>query len=74
MKIKQYERELHRATSEFEAKDDVEISIIETILEPLIEDILKPNGKLNVWWIIWNISKLVARYVAAVQTKKAHES
>lgn len=53
-----------------------EPNIIDVILEPFRQDVFKPNGKFNWFWVLWNIGKLLGAFKAALderQNQRANE-
>lgn len=42
---------------------------IEVILRPLEPKILKPNGKVNVLWIVFNLGLIIAKILAVLKNK-----
>lgn len=54
----------------FVAVPESKLDPIEAFLEPLAPKILKPNGKLNLWYIVWNIGLIVARIVSTITINK----
>lgn len=42
---------------------------IEVILRPLEPKILKPNGKVNAMWIIFNLGLIIAKILAVLKSK-----
>jgi len=44
---------------------ETEPNIIDVILEPLKPRIFRPSGRVNLWWLLWNLAKVAGALKAA---------
>lgn len=44
-------------------------NIIDIILEPLKPRIFRPSGKVNLWWLLWNLAKVAGALKAAFEER-----
>jgi len=57
-----------RRTQAVDSLQDVP-NIIDIMLEPLKPNIFKQNGKINLWYIIWHIGKIIGAIKAALDER-----
>lgn len=63
-----YNKEFKVLTERFDSSPN-HIDIVSNMLDLIKSDILKSNGKINWWWVILNVGKLVGRIVFAIKNK-----